>query len=114
MHERVNRLRVNTSPASSSECAMVRQRAAALYGNRRRLRQRRAPIPMGDDEGEATVKWREHFRIVALIANTLLVLFLHWYDVSPDGERFLFNVRTDDSAPEPITLVVNWRTLLEH
>jgi Tol biopolymer transport system component len=30
------------------------------------------------------------------------------YDVAPDG-RFLVNVVTDDSAPSPITLIVNWK-----
>jgi serine/threonine protein kinase/Tol biopolymer transport system component len=30
------------------------------------------------------------------------------YDVSPDGRRFLFNSLLQPSAPEPISLVVNW------
>lgn len=30
------------------------------------------------------------------------------FDVSPDGKRFLINSVLPLSAPEPITLVVNW------
>ena len=32
-----------------------------------------------------------------------------WYDVAPDGQRFLVNLRGDSqSEPPPLTLVVNW------
>jgi hypothetical protein len=34
------------------------------------------------------------------------------YAVAPDG-RFLLNTIVDDTAPSPITVVVNWRQLLE-
>jgi len=34
------------------------------------------------------------------------------YDVSPDGQRFLVNTLAEQAAPAPITLVVNWRALL--
>ncbi len=34
---------------------------------------------------------------------------MFWYDVSPDGQRFLINLRGDRrEEPPPLTLVVNW------
>jgi len=36
-----------------------------------------------------------------------------FYDVMPDGQRFLVNSVLDEVAQNPITLVVNWRALLE-
>ena len=33
------------------------------------------------------------------------------YDVTPDGERFLVNLRTQE--PEPIQIVLNWAAELE-
>jgi len=35
------------------------------------------------------------------------------YDVSPDGQRFLVNTLMEETAAEPITLVVNWPALLK-
>jgi eukaryotic-like serine/threonine-protein kinase len=35
------------------------------------------------------------------------------YDVTPDGRRFLVNVRSGDEAVAPITLVLNWTATLE-
>jgi eukaryotic-like serine/threonine-protein kinase len=34
------------------------------------------------------------------------------YDVSPDGQRFLLNVRPDDLGP-PVTIVLNWMSALK-
>lgn len=31
------------------------------------------------------------------------------YDVSADGQRFLINVRAEESTTSPITVVLNWR-----
>jgi Tol biopolymer transport system component len=31
------------------------------------------------------------------------------YDVSPDGERFLINVTTEEAVTSPITIVLNWK-----
>jgi Tol biopolymer transport system component len=39
-------------------------------------------------------------------------LDLRAYDVSADGKRFLLNVPSVDSAPRPITAIVNWRPIL--
>jgi serine/threonine protein kinase len=38
--------------------------------------------------------------------------FGYGYDVTSDGRRFLVNVFSDDPAATPLTLVVNWPTLL--
>ena len=35
-----------------------------------------------------------------------------FYDAMPDGQRFLVNSLLDEAARTPITLVVNWRSLL--
>jgi hypothetical protein len=35
------------------------------------------------------------------------------YDVSPDGLRFLLNLPAADVRPRPISVVLNWRTLLQ-
>jgi hypothetical protein len=35
------------------------------------------------------------------------------YDVTPDGQRFLLNVPAPSSKPEPIAIVINWRSLLQ-
>jgi dipeptidyl aminopeptidase/acylaminoacyl peptidase len=35
------------------------------------------------------------------------------YDVTPDGQRFLLNVPTPSAKPQPIAVVVNWRSLLK-
>jgi hypothetical protein len=31
-----------------------------------------------------------------------------WYDVSPDGQRFLVNTASERALDTPITVVVNW------
>jgi hypothetical protein len=36
-----------------------------------------------------------------------------FYNVSPDGQRFLVNTLAEEAAPAPITLVVNWPALLK-
>jgi WD40 repeat protein len=36
-----------------------------------------------------------------------------FYDVMPDGQRFLVNSVLDEATRTPITLVVNWRSLLD-
>jgi hypothetical protein len=33
----------------------------------------------------------------------------HQYEVSADGQRFLINTAVDESAPSPITLILNWK-----
>jgi len=33
----------------------------------------------------------------------------HQYDVSADGQRFLINTAIEESAPSPITLILNWK-----
>ena len=48
-----------------------------------------------------------HARIVNYGTGTITSLRSQ-YDVAPDG-RFLMNVATDDSAPLPITVIVNWK-----
>jgi Tol biopolymer transport system component len=35
------------------------------------------------------------------------------YDVSSDGQRFLFNTPLAESKPQPLTLVLNWTAALE-
>src|SRR6516165_7278626 len=38
---------------------------------------RRIPLPArADEEGKAAMNWREHVRVIALLANILLALFL--------------------------------------
>jgi hypothetical protein len=37
--------------------------------------------------------------------------FWHQYDVSPDGQRFLIN--TPENVTMPVTVVLNWPTLLK-
>ena len=37
----------------------------------------------------------------------------HQYAVSPDDQRFLVNVRTDDAIAAPITIVQNWTALIK-
>jgi hypothetical protein len=47
-------------------------------------------------------KARSLFRIRAVLSP-------HWYyDVSPDGKRFLMNSLQQPASPEPLTLLVNW------
>lgn len=36
-----------------------------------------------------------------------------FYDVTPDGQRFLVNSVLDRTAAPPITLIVNWPSLLD-
>ena len=33
---------------------------------------------------------------------------IYKYDVSADGQRFLINMRTLETAPAPVTVVLNW------
>src|SRR5206468_1009688 len=42
----------------------------------------------------------------------LLERFIYFYDVSPDGRRFLVNP-IEQSRPSPITLVINWTAELK-
>ena len=35
--------------------------------------------------------------------------FVHYYDVAPDGRRFLINSLLQETASAPITVVLNWR-----
>jgi hypothetical protein len=35
------------------------------------------------------------------------------YDVTRDGQRFLLNSLTEESAPSPITVVLNWQEELK-
>jgi Tol biopolymer transport system component len=35
------------------------------------------------------------------------------YDVTPDGQRFLLNVPAPTAKPQPIVVIVNWRSLLQ-
>ena len=35
------------------------------------------------------------------------------YDVSPDGQRFLVSTPLEQTTPTPITVVVNWSTMLK-
>lgn len=35
------------------------------------------------------------------------------YDVSPDGQRFLFAHRPEAKSPEPLTLIQNWMSGLK-
>jgi serine/threonine protein kinase/Tol biopolymer transport system component len=37
----------------------------------------------------------------------------YFYDVTPDGQRFLVNTADERAASTPLTLVVNWRALLK-
>ena len=36
----------------------------------------------------------------------------HQYDVTPDGQRFLINVTTEEASAAPITVVLNWQAAL--
>jgi hypothetical protein len=36
----------------------------------------------------------------------------YFYDVSPDGQRFLVNTAAEPSSSTPITLITNWPALL--
>jgi Tol biopolymer transport system component len=36
----------------------------------------------------------------------------HMYSVTPDGHRFLINTRLEESTSIPVTIVVNWQSLL--
>jgi len=54
---------------------------------------------------EATVpKALFQTRIFAVSAQ-----FAHYYDVAPDGRRFLINSQLQETASAPITVVMNWR-----
>jgi Tol biopolymer transport system component len=35
------------------------------------------------------------------------------YDVAPDGQRFLLNLPQPDAAPRPMSVIVNWRGLIQ-
>ena len=35
------------------------------------------------------------------------------FDVTPDGERFLFVLPVPDARPTPYSLILNWERLLE-
>jgi Tol biopolymer transport system component len=37
----------------------------------------------------------------------------YWYDVSADGQRFLVNVLVEETSVAPITLLVNWPSILK-
>jgi len=50
---------------------------------------------------------------VAPFATTNLAGPRSFYDAMPDGQRFLVNSVLDEAARTPITLVVNWRSLLD-
>ena len=39
--------------------------------------------------------------------------FRQQYDVAPDGQHFLINVRLAEESSSPITLVLNWTTALK-
>lgn len=41
-------------------------------------------------------------------------LIANYYDVTPDGQRFLFNVPADDSTNSAFTVLLNWPSLLKH
>jgi hypothetical protein len=36
-----------------------------------------------------------------------------WYDATRDGQRFLVNTPADLDVTTPLTLVANWRTVLD-
>jgi hypothetical protein len=36
-------------------------------------------------------------------------LFKQNYSVSPDGQRFLINITTEESAASPINIIYNWK-----
>jgi Tol biopolymer transport system component len=60
-------------------------------------------VELSDDKGSPVIgKTRSLFRIRAASSP-------HWYfDISPDGNRFLINSLQQPDSPEPLTLLVNW------
>jgi hypothetical protein len=37
-----------------------------------------------------------------------------WYwDFSPDGQRFLFSIRTDQRVLDPLIVITNWQSTLK-
>jgi hypothetical protein len=73
---------------------------SSVLAERERLRNRLVAVSPGGDKSDANA----------------LPLALHcraeFYDAMPDGQRFLVNSLLDEAARTPITLVVNWRSLL--
>jgi hypothetical protein len=49
----------------------------------------------------------------APVATTLATPGTGLYDPAPDGQRFVMLVPTAD-LPQPVTIILNWRTLLRH
>ena len=57
---------------------------------------------------QETPRMLYHARWMAGRSNT------HYdYDVTRDGQRFLFIHPTEDTAIEPLTLLINWQTGLK-
>jgi hypothetical protein len=63
-------------------------------------------------EGKATVEFGTPRRLFQAPIAVLPARQPSWtWDVSPDGQRFLLILATDDNAP--LTLVTNWRADLK-
>jgi len=60
-------------------------------------------VEFSDDNGGPVIgEARSLFRVRVALSP-------HWYyDVSPDGKRFLINSLQQPASPEPLTLLVNW------
>jgi hypothetical protein len=51
--------------------------------------------------------------VTPLFAPPLRNTSIRFYDVSPDGQRFLINATNEDRAASLMTIVVNWPAALQ-
>ena len=62
--------------------------------------------------GGATFEAGKPETLFAVNTPELMLPFGRRYAVTPDGQRFVIAERTTDEGPPPLTVVVNWRTLV--
>jgi len=75
---------------------------------------------MSGTEGATYPFWSPHSRFVAFFAGGKLkridtngIWASRGYDVTADGQRFLFSQSTQEETPPPITVVLNWTAEIE-
>jgi hypothetical protein len=62
--------------------------------------------------GGATFESGKPETLFEMNVGDLIQPFARRYEVTPDGQRFVIAERTKDDGPSPLTVVVNWRTLM--
>ena len=94
------RQEIDHQPASTSRAAPVRRghvRRGSAFRRRSALISQLAPRPL----------FGSH------LVTTAGLGFRAEYDVTADGQRFIVNQIAEGDAPPPITVIVNWQSLLK-